>query len=154
MAQVLAVTPIQHGVGNGEVKKFAVGDELTESDFSEQELRDFIVGGSAVEIGSDRKYSVPPDPAVDPGAADSETRLRDELIAKSLMADSPSPADQPAAADAISSASPMAQGNADPTAPPAPVEDRQTIGQAAAEANAEPDNSGKDAADAAANREG
>lgn len=131
MGTVHAVTPIQHGKADGEVARIKVGDELTEGDFTEQELRDFIEGGSAVEIGSDRKYSVPPNPQADPGAADADTRLRDQLIAQSLSPE-PAPGDQPAASDAVSSgASAAGTGTGD---------DAKTIGQVAAEgekANAE-----------------
>jgi hypothetical protein len=124
MAQVFAVTPIQHGVGvvDGESKVvvFDVGDELTEETFTEDELRAFIEGGSAVEVGTDRKYSEPPNPTTDPGAADQATRKRDQLIAASLSGD-PAPGDQPAAADAVSSGA----SNAD--------EPGKSIGQTAAD---------------------
>jgi hypothetical protein len=94
---VYAVTPIQHGKADGEVVDFEVGAELTEEDFSEQELRDFIVGGSAVEVGKRRKYSEAPDPSQAP-AGDDATRLRDELIARSQTGESGEAAVEAAAA--------------------------------------------------------
>lgn len=81
---VHAITPIQHGLADGTVVHIAIGDELVEGeDFSADALRALIANESAVELGSNRKYSTAPDPSVDPGAADTATRLRDELIARS-----------------------------------------------------------------------
>lgn len=76
---VYAITTILHGV-KGETKTINVGDEL--KGFSDDELRAFIVGGSAVETGSNRKFTAEPGPAA---AADEATRKRDELLAKAAM---------------------------------------------------------------------
>lgn len=80
---VVAITPIQHGAEDGTITLFKVGDELSEGTFSEDQLREFIANQSAVELGTDRKYTEAPSAASDPGAADSETRLRDRLIQQS-----------------------------------------------------------------------
>jgi hypothetical protein len=91
MAQVVAITEIQHGVGEGEIKTYNVGDPL--SGLSEDEQRSLVLGGSAVEIGKGRKFTE--EPALTPG--DEATRKRDELIAKALTGESPV---SPAAAEA------------------------------------------------------
>lgn len=73
---VVAITRIQHGAGDGKVKTFGVGDEVT--GLSEDEVKSLVLGGSAVETGKKRKYSAAPTA----GAVDGETQKRDALIAK------------------------------------------------------------------------
>ena len=97
---VVAVTPIQHGLGDGTVKQYNVGDTL---DLDEDILRSLVENGSAVEMGSKRKFSSPFEGTV-AGTDDADTRKRDELIAKSLT-ESVEKGEQPspAAADAQTS---------------------------------------------------
>lgn len=78
---VHAISPIRHGLEDGTVVIFLVGEELDEATFSAEQLRDFVTSGSAVELGKDRKYSTPPDPSVP--VPDATEQLRDALIAQS-----------------------------------------------------------------------
>lgn len=73
---VKAITPIQHGEADGSITNFKIGDDLGELD--EDTQRSLVLGESAVEIGSDRKFTT----AV-VGDSDEDTILRDSLIAKS-----------------------------------------------------------------------
>ena len=80
MAKVVAVTPIRFGKDDGSVEEFGVGDEL--SGFDDDQLRDLVLGGSAVEIGkTGRKFSSPDAAAA--AAVDDDTRKRDALILQS-----------------------------------------------------------------------
>ncbi len=90
---VYAITRILHGV-KGETKEINVGDELT--GFSDDELRSFIDGGSAVETGKTRKFTEAPGPAA---AVDEETKKRDALLAKAASGtdDAPAPVSAPTA---------------------------------------------------------
>lgn len=80
---VIAITNINHGKTDGEVKKFAIGD--TVSGLNENQTRDLVLAGAAVETGSNRKYT---DPSANPIVltADEElTQKRDKLIEESRM---------------------------------------------------------------------
>jgi len=75
---VVAITPIEYGVGNGEVDHYGVGDELGALD--DDTLRGLVQNGSAVETGKNRKFSDAPGAG---GPVDEDTQKRDALIAKS-----------------------------------------------------------------------
>lgn len=86
MATLHAITPIVHGDKDGKVTNFEVGDELSSSDFTDEQLQSLVDGGSAVEIGKDRKYSAPPQ-ASDAATynTDPATLKRDQLIQAAMQ---------------------------------------------------------------------
>ncbi len=76
---VVAISRIRHGAEDGSVKEFNIGDTL--SGFNDDELRNFVQTGAAVETGKNRKFSEAPYGGGAP--VDEETQKRDALIAKS-----------------------------------------------------------------------
>ena len=99
MANVVAITRIEHGQGDKGVKVFDIGETLSESDFGEDGLRSLVLNGSAVETGKGRKFS--PEPGA--GVADSTTVERDALIAKSVTGAGDNDRPSPGAALAVES---------------------------------------------------
>lgn len=73
---VIAITKILHGAEDGTVKTFEIGDTV---DLKEDQLRDLVQGGSAVETGKTKKYTSPISATAN---ADAETQKRDEIIAR------------------------------------------------------------------------
>lgn len=73
----VAISRILYGAPDGSVYEIGIGDNI--SDLPEETQRELVVGGSAVETGKERKFSVVPGAA---GPVDEETTLRDSLIAK------------------------------------------------------------------------
>lgn len=73
---VIAITRIIQGADDGKVTTYEIGDTISGSD---DELRSLVQGGSAVEMGKNKKYDSPLNLTI---AADDETRKRDEIIAK------------------------------------------------------------------------
>lgn len=108
---VYAITTILRGV-KGETKEIGIGESL--SGFSDDELRGLIENGSAVETGSNRKFTAEPGPAA---AADEATLKRDELLAKAAMGEiKANDSDEPNSPVVQSSASsPAAQAGGDRT---------------------------------------
>lgn len=123
MATVYAITPIVHGKGLGdeyERMEFEVGAKLTNKDFSDAELASLVSGGSAVEVGTGRKYSEEPTASMTAGAVDNDaTLLRDQLIAQSRSVGDNVP--QPTANTANTNESTGAPTANKDTPPPAPV---------------------------------
>ena len=127
MAQVVAVSEIRHGMADGDIKVFNIGD--TVSGLSDDEVRSLIAAGAVVEIGKGRKFTPEPVPGT-AAAADDATRKRDELLAKSLMAvDEDTPADP---ATELAAGAPDANAGGD-----------KTIAQTAAEKDADKKDGGK-----------
>lgn len=90
---VVAISRIEYGTGDGKVEVISVGDDI--SDLPEAVLEDLVLGGSAVETGKNRKFSVAPGAA---GPVDEETVLRDSLIAKANSGVEDNPKPEPKAA--------------------------------------------------------
>lgn len=79
---VVAVTPVDFGKEDGSVKTFKVGETLT--GLSDNQLKELVEAGSAVETSKEKKYKSPyynPFGPGGPGEVDEETRKRDALIA-------------------------------------------------------------------------
>lgn len=92
MADVIAITRIEYGTGNGQVEVYAIGDNL--SDLTDDEKRSLVIGGSAVEIGKGRKFTLEPS-VTNP---DEATVDRDALIAKALSNSEPEAPTKPVVA--------------------------------------------------------
>lgn len=74
----VAISRIQYGNPKGEVELIVPGDDI--SDLPEEVQESLVLGGSAVETGKSRKFSVAPGVGA---PRDEETLLRDKLIAES-----------------------------------------------------------------------
>lgn len=86
---VIAITPVQHGDKDGSVKTFNVGDDV--SGLGEDAVRALVENGAAVETGKTKKYNSPLTGAGTPAVTDEDTLKRDQIIAKVLAGDDPSP---------------------------------------------------------------
>lgn len=129
MAEIKAVSSIKHipyKEGRTDAEKrdvranptwYEIGDTLTDKDFTEDELRQLVEGGSAVELGKNRRFSPEPDAASAAAAADAATRLRDQLIAESLSV----PNEQPKAVAAAATEQDAETTRKGGTPPPAAV---------------------------------
>lgn len=128
---ILAITNIEHGNADGTVKTFGIGDSIVGLD--EDQVRNLVIAGAAVETGSKRKFSSLPVVREE----DEDTLKRDALILKAAsdgsdegeaVTHNSDPAAKLAAAGRGASAAPGGPGAQNPQGPinleTAPVQTR------------------------------